>query len=191
MTGLPIADRLRGAARGNTERKQMRALAGSLRLAAATLSFLIAAVFLERTWNPLGNGYWSGYRDSPDGLYLTMAAIGGCLATAFLTSGILLLSRRFRVYGGFAVLAAAALIASLLPYVLFKWTSEPETWPWAFLIEDSIAWLHFAPRPRADGIAIQIGLAAVTIGALAAQFAVWRYEKGGSRRPLRSVTAEN
>jgi hypothetical protein len=128
---------------------------------------------LVRSWNPLGNGYWSSYHDSPEGLYLTMAAIGVAVAAVFLTTGVLLLSRGFRVYGGFVLLACSAIAASTLPYVLFKWTSVPDTWPWAFLVQDWIAWLHFAPRPRSYGIAIQIALAIVAVAALAAQFAVW------------------
>jgi len=110
----------------------MRALGISVRLASAAALFLVAGFFLVRSWNPLGNGYFSDYPDSPDGLYFTMAGIGAALAAIFATTALLLVSRRFRAYGGFLLLAGAAAAASLLPYLLYNWSHMPKTWPWCF-----------------------------------------------------------
>ena len=140
---------------------------------AAIPFFALAAFFAVRSWNPLGNGYFASYKDSPDGLYLTVAGTGLAVAAMFAAAGLLIVSRRFRRYGGFVVLAAAAGAASLLPYVLFKWTTRPETWPWAFFMQDWIAWLRFAPRSRSVGIVIQIVLAVVVMAAVAAQWSTW------------------
>jgi len=144
-----------------------------LRFAVASPLFALAVFFAIRSWNPLGNGYFSGYKDSPDRLYLTVAAIGVAIAAMFAATGLLVAWRGFRTYGGFVLLAAAAVAASVLPYVLFKWTSEPETWPWAFFVQDWIGWLHFAPRSRAVGITIQIGLAVIVAAAVVAQLLTW------------------
>lgn len=152
----------------------MRAIGISVRLFAAAASFLTAAFLAVRSWWPLEHGYFSEYPDSPTGLYFTMAGIGVAVAAIFASAGLLLVSRRFRVYGGFLLLAAAAAAASVLPYVLFKWTSVPETWPWAFLVQEAIGWLQFEPRPRSDGIAIQIALCLLVGLALVAQVATWR-----------------
>lgn len=153
-------------------RRDSRALF-SLRVAVASPLFALAVFFAIRSWNPLGNGYFSSYKDSPDGLYLTVAAIGVAIGAMFAATGLLVTWRGFRTYGGFFLLAAAAVAASVLPYVLFKWTSEPETWPWAFFVQEWIAWLHFAPRSRAVGITIQIGLAVVVAAAVVAQLLTW------------------
>jgi hypothetical protein len=105
--------------------------------------FVLAAFFAARSWDPLGNGYLSTYPDSPDGLYLTMAGVGLAVAALFATIGAGIASTWFRRHGGFLVIAALAVLVSTLPYVLFKWTSVPETWPWAYLIQDQIGWLGF------------------------------------------------
>ena len=145
-----------------------------LRLAAASPFFALAVFFAIRSWNPLGNGYFASYKDSPDGLYLTVTAIGVAIAAIFAAAGLLIAWRGFRTYGGFLVLAAAAFAASVLPYELFKWTTERDSWPWAFFVQDWIAWLHLAPRSRATGIVIQVGLAAVVVGAVLAQLLTWK-----------------
>jgi hypothetical protein len=155
-------------------RATMRAIGISVRLFAAAASFLLAAFLAVRSWWPLEHGYFSEYPDSPTGLYFTMAGTGAALAAVFATTGMLLLSHRFRAYGGFILLAAAAATAGALPYVLFKWTSVPETWPWALLVQDWIGWLRFERRPRSDGIAIQIALGLLVALALVAQVAIWR-----------------
>jgi hypothetical protein len=151
------------------------------RLTGCVLLFGLAAFFAIRSWNPLSNGYLLDYKDSPDGVYLTMAGIGASIAALFAAAGVLVWSRWFRRHGGFLLVAGLATIASVLPYVLFKWTSEPETWPWAFLVQDWIGWLRFAPRPRSDGLLIQAVLAVVVLAAVAGQFVEWsRREPAGS-----------
>jgi hypothetical protein len=159
----------------------MPAIGICVRLLAAAASFAVAAFFAERSWLPLGDGYFSEYPDSPDGLYFTMAGIGAALAAIFATTGLLLLSRRFRIYGGFALLATAAAAAGVLPYLLFNWAHVQHTWPWAFLVQDAIGWLRFEQRPRSDGIAIQIALALLVLLALLAQVAIWRSRRTRAR----------
>jgi hypothetical protein len=139
------------------------------RALAAGPFFAVATFLAIRTWNPLGNGYLADYQDSPDGLYLTMAAIGLALALLFAAVGLLIAWRAFQRYG-FLLVAALAVVAGALPYVLFKWTSDSETWPWAFLVEDWISWLGFAPRARTYGIGIQVLLALITVASVVAHF---------------------
>jgi hypothetical protein len=152
----------------------MRAIRLPVRVVGAATSFFLAAFFLMRSWYPLGDGYFSEYPDSPNGLYFTMAGIGAALAAIFATTGLLIVSRRFRVYGGFLVLAAAAAAASILPALLFNWAHVPHTWPWALLGRDSIGWLRFEPLTRNEGIAIQIALGLLVALALVAQVGTWR-----------------
>jgi hypothetical protein len=57
-----------------------------LRIAASIPLFAGAALFAVRSWNPLGNGYFSTYPDDPDGLYLTVAATGIAIAAGVLTA---------------------------------------------------------------------------------------------------------
>jgi hypothetical protein len=154
----------------------------SVRIAGSIPLFAVAGLFALRSWYPLDSGYFSDYPDSPDGLYLTVAATGIAIAALFAAAGSLVIWRRLRAFGGFLVLAGAAAIASTLPYMLFKWTSQPDTWPWAFFVQDWIAWLHFAPRPRSVGIAIQIGLAVVVAASVLAQVVTWSRPVGGGNR---------
>ena len=152
------------------------------RLVASAPLFALAVFFAIRSWNPLGNGYLLNYKDSPDGVYVTMAGIGISIAALFAAAGLVFAWPSFRQRGGLLVVAALATIAGVLPYVLFKWTSEPETWPWAFLVDDWISWLRFAPRPRRDGLVIQAALAAITFAAIAAHVG-----QSWSRARLRST----
>ncbi len=142
------------------------------RLLAATPFAALALLFLMPAWNPLGNGYFADYRDSPTGLYLTIAGIGLTLAALFGAIALTLAWPAFASRGGLLLTAALAVVASVLPYVLFKWTTEPETWPWAHLVQDAIGWLRFDGRPRSDGLAIQFALAIVAVGSVALHFAL-------------------
>jgi hypothetical protein len=94
-----------------------------IRLVAAAPFFALAVFFAIRSWNPLGNGYFSSYPDNPDGLYLTIAGVGASVAALFAAAGLVIASRSFRWHGGFLVIAALAVLASALPYLLFKWTT--------------------------------------------------------------------
>jgi hypothetical protein len=80
------------------------------------------------------------------------------------------------------VIAALAIVASALPYLLFKWTSEPDAWPWPYFVEgDGLNWLRFDERPRSHGIAIQVVLAVIAVVAFAAQLALWLLRRARSR----------
>jgi hypothetical protein len=148
-----------------------------LRRAAAVPLFALAGLFALRSWNPL-DGYLDGYRDSPDGVYLTTAGIGMALAALFAAIGLALVSRRFRRHGGFLAIAGLAVVASLLPALLFKWSGSQDTWPWPSFVEEGIGWLRFDRLPRAYGFAIQIGLAVVALTAAVAQVRTWRDRPG-------------
>src|SRR6266540_3443676 len=137
-----------------------------IRFVAAAPFFALAVFFAIRSWNPLGNGYFSSDPDSPNGLYLTIAGVGASIAALFAATGLAIASRWFCRHGGFLVIAALAGRASALPYVLFKWTTQPDSWPLAYLVQDWLGWLRFEPRTRSYGIAIQLapGLVAVASG---------------------------
>jgi hypothetical protein len=136
--------------------------------------FALAAFLAARAWFPLEHGYFSTPPDSPPGIYLTVALTALSVAALFAAAGAAILSGWFRRHGGFLVVAGLAVLASVLPYVLFKWTGDSDTWPWAYFVEHGIASLRFEPRPRSYGIAIQIGLAATAAASVAAQFWAWR-----------------
>jgi hypothetical protein len=155
----------------------MRTTGLPLRIVIAAISFFLAAFFLVRSSYPLRDGYFSEYPDSPDGLYFTIAGIGAALGAIFATMGLLVLSRRLRVYGGFLLLAAAAAAASSLPALLFKWAHVPHTWPWVLLGRDSIGWLRLEPLTRNEGIAVQIALGLLVALALAAQIGTWQTQR--------------
>jgi hypothetical protein len=141
-----------------------------LRIALAVPLFALAAFVARRGgWNPLAHAYYADYKDSPEGLYLTMAAIGFALAALCAAIGLLLVSRASRRYG-FLVVAALAVAASLLPALLFKWTSKPDTWPWVFGV-GWLGWLHFDVRARSIGLLIQAALAAIAVASIAAHLA--------------------
>jgi hypothetical protein len=150
-----------------------------IRLVAAAPFFALAVFFAIRSWNPLGNGYFSSYRDDPTGLYLTMAGLGASIAALFAATGLVIASRWFRRHGGFLVIATLAILASALPYVLLKWTTRPESWAWAYLVQGWIGWLRFEPRPRSYGIAIQITLALVAVASLGAEVSLRRLRPAG------------
>ncbi len=153
-----------------------------IRFVAAAPFFALAVFFAIRSWNPLGNGYFSSDPDSPNGLYLTIAGVGASIAALFAATGLAIASRWFCRHGGFLVIAALAVLASALPYVLFKWTTQPESWPWAYLVQDWIGWLRFEPRPRSYGIAIQLALALVAVASVGAQVSLWWLRSGGPGR---------
>jgi hypothetical protein len=149
-----------------------------MRIAASVPLFALAVFFALRCWYPIRDGFFV-YNDNPRGEYLTVAATGGAIAAMFATAGLLIAWRDFWKYGGFLVVAVAAVVASVLPYLLFNYIGVPNEYyrygkwpPWAFFIQDRIAWLHFALRPRSTGIKIQIGLAVVAAVAVAAQLIV-------------------
>jgi hypothetical protein len=105
-------------------------------------------------------------------VYLMMAAAGLSLAALFAAAGLVVAWRRFRRVG-FALVAILAIVASVVPVPLFAWTSEPMTWPWAYLVQDPFWWLRFHPRPEWYGLAIQAILALVAAGAIAIQLSIW------------------
>jgi hypothetical protein len=150
-----------------------------IRLVAAAPFFALAIFFAIRSWNPLGNGYFSSYRDSPTGLYLTMAGLGASIAALFAAAGFVIASRWFRRHGGLLVIAALAVLVGALPYVLLKWTTRPESWAWAYLVQGWIGWLRFEPRPRSYGIAIQIALAFVAIASVGTEVSLWWLRSAG------------
>jgi hypothetical protein len=151
-----------------------------IRLVAAAPFFALAVFFAIRSWNPLGNGYFSSYPDNPDGLYLTIAGVGASVAALFAAAGLVIASRSFRWHGGFLVIAALAVLASALPYVLFKWTTKPETWPWVYFVHTSTGWLRFGGSyPRSYGIAIQIALALVAVAAVGTEVSLWWLRSAG------------
>jgi hypothetical protein len=119
-----------------------------------------------------------------------MAGIGASLAALSAVIGLLVASRWFRQNGGLLLIAALAIVASTLPYLLFQWTTDRDAWPWgwAHLVHDSgqRGWLRFEARPRSDGIAIQVALTLVAAAALAAQLALWSIRPARSRRPRRN-----
>jgi len=151
-----------------------------LRAAAAAPFFALAALFASRSWDPLANGYFASNRDSPDGVYLTTAGIGLSVAALLAAMGLAIVWAWFRRNGGFLVIAGLAILASLLPLVLFKWTGSPDTWPWPHFVEEGIGWLQFDPLPRAVGVAIQLGLAVVAAAAAAAHVRIRRSRPRGS-----------
>jgi hypothetical protein len=157
-----------------------------LRVVVAAALFVVAGFFAFRSWYPLGDGYFSAYKDDPDGLYWTVAGTGLAVAMIFAVSALLVVSRRFRLYGGFLLLGASSVVASVMPYVLFKWTTEDETWPWAFFVHNSIGWLHFRGRPESDGLVIQAALGSLAAAAFVTQAIVWsrRRRRGALREPI-------
>jgi hypothetical protein len=141
-----------------------------LRIALAVPLFALAAFVARRGgWNPLAHGYYADYKDSPDGLYLTMAAIGFALAALCVAIGLLVVSRASRRYG-FLVVAILAVTASVLPALLFKWSSKPDTWPWVFGV-GWLGWLHIDVRARSVGLLIQAALAAIAVASIVAHLA--------------------
>jgi hypothetical protein len=150
----------------------------ALRLVAALPLFVAAAWLAHRSWRPLGNGYFSEYPDDPTGLYFTIAGVGASVAAIALTAGVLLVWPRFRRRGGFIVLSALAVIASITPYFLFKWTSRPDTWPWAYFVQNATGWLGIEPRSRGVGVEIQVALAVIAGTSLAAHFLIAHGRRG-------------
>jgi len=169
-------------------RRRDSGLKFTLRIAASLPLFALAVFSLVRSWYPIREGYFSD-GDNPDGVYLTVAATGVAIAAMFAAAGLLIAWPGFRRYGGFFLLAVAAAAASVLPYLLFKWTTEPETWPWAYFVQNRIGWqvpnwlgwMDFAPRRRLIGIRIQIGLAIVVAVAVATQLLYWWKPSRGRR----------
>jgi hypothetical protein len=169
-------------------RRRDNGLEFTLRIAASLPLFAFAVFCVVRSWYPIREGYFSD-GDNPDGVYLTVAATGVAIAAVFAAAALLIAWPSFRRYGGFFLLAAAAVAASVLPYLLFKWTTEPETWPWAYLVQNRsgwqvpnwLGWRDFAPRSRSIGIRIQIGLAIVVAVAVAAQLLYWWNPSRGRR----------
>ena len=125
-------------------------------------------MFVIRSWGALHTGPEA---DSPTNLYLTVAATGLALATLLAAIGLLIARPSFRGHG-LLIVAAAAAAASVLPFLLFKWTSTPDTWPWVYFMREWISLLGFAPRPRAVGIALQVVLAAIAASALVGHSAI-------------------
>jgi hypothetical protein len=66
-----------------------------------------------------------------------------------------------------------AVVAGVLPALLFNWASESVTLPWAYVVGDMFWWLRFHPRPEWYGLAIQAILALVAVGAGALQLSIW------------------
>jgi hypothetical protein len=61
------------------------------RVAIAASLFAVAASVAWHGWNPLRNGYFRDYKDSPDGVYLTMAAVGFSVAALLAAVGLLVI----------------------------------------------------------------------------------------------------
>jgi hypothetical protein len=153
------------------------------RVAIAASLFAVAASVAWHGWNPLRNGYFRDYKDSPDGVYLTMAAVGFSVAALLAAVGLLVIWPRCRRYGSLAV-AVLAGTASVLPAFMFKWSSRRETWPWVYITDNGeLAWLRFDRPPigwlRFDqpfddwltpphwfGVTMQVALALVAVTAL-------------------------
>jgi hypothetical protein len=156
------------------------------RIALAAIFFALAAFFAYRAWNPLGNGYFAANKDTPDGVYFTMAAIGFTVATLFAAMGLVILWRWSQRYG-FLVVAVLSIAASLLPALLFKWDDRSDTWPWVFAMHGHIGWLRFhEPQhwvwmaPRWLGLSIQAVLGGIAVAAVAAH----GLRGGGAARPV-------
>jgi hypothetical protein len=111
-----------------------------------------------------------------------MAAIALSVAAVLVALGLLIVWPAFRRWG-FLLLAALAALAGVLPAVLFKWSSEPDGWPWVWLADSGyLGWIRLEQSPQPfhwveAGVTMQVALAVITAAALVAH--VLRTERHG------------
>jgi hypothetical protein len=148
------------------------------RITVAALLCAYAALLARRGWEAADN-YFADYKDSPDGVYVSQGATMFSVALLIAAAAVVIAWPFARRYG-YLVIACLALIASIVPALLFKWDSRPDNWPWVWLADGryDFGWLRlergdghwnywpYWPAPQWVGVALQLLLAAVVIVSL-------------------------
>jgi hypothetical protein len=148
-----------------------------LRVAVAMPFLALALFFAIRSLEPIRLSFTSATRADPRGFFLTVAAIGLSLAALFCAAGFAVVSHRFRLYGGFLVVSTAAVAASLLPQLVFRWTVARYALPWVHFAQDGFVYLGFGQRTLREGLVIQEDLAVTAVASAGAQVIFWRHRR--------------
>jgi hypothetical protein len=151
------------------------------RIAFAVALLAYAALIARRAWEAADNVF-ADYKDSPDGVYLSIGATMFSVALLIAAAAVVIAWPSARRYG-YLVIALLAATASIVPALLFKWSSAPESWPWVWVAANGdLGWLRvergdghwnywpYWDAPHWVGVAIQLLLAAVAVGSAVAGY---------------------
>lgn len=191
MNGPIIVTGTMSAAAPDLARRPV-AYRAAARIALAVVLLAYVALITRRAWEAADNVF-ADYKDSPDGVYLSIGAIMFSAALLVAAAAVVIAWPSARRYG-YLVIALLAAIASIVPALLFKWSSAPNDWPWVWVADHGdLGWLRvergdghwnywpYWDAPHSVGVAIQVLLAALAIGAVVQYLRLRRRDRSPTR----------